>query len=64
LHVGAHECEEIIYYEKYVSRNRIIWVEALEDKVEMSKQKYKDIIIEHAVISNKKETVKFIPLKI
>lgn len=29
LHVGAHECEELETYEKYIPRNKILWVEAI-----------------------------------
>jgi FkbM family methyltransferase len=59
LHVGAHECEEIYAYEKYISRNKILWIDALQDKVELSRQKYSDILIEQAVVSDKYEIVKF-----
>ena len=59
LHVGAHECEEIGDYERYISRDKIVWVDALEDKVIMSKQRYPGIIIEQAVVSDKCETVTF-----
>jgi len=59
LHVGAHECEEIYAYEKYISRNKILWIDALQDKVDLSKQKYNDILIEQAVVSDKYEIVKF-----
>ena len=26
LHVGAHECEELNDYEKYISRNNILFI--------------------------------------
>jgi FkbM family methyltransferase len=59
LHVGAHECEELIAYEKYISRNKILWIEALKEKVELSKNRYPNLLIEQAVISDKIETVTF-----
>jgi FkbM family methyltransferase len=59
LHVGAHECEEIIFYEKYLNRNQILWIDAILEKVNFSKNKYKDLLIEHAVVSDKKELVLF-----
>jgi len=59
LHVGAYECEEIIYYEKYVPRNKILWIEAMYDKVMNNKIKYKDLMIEHAIVSDCEEIVKF-----
>ena len=39
LHVGAHECEELNDYEKYLNRNKILWVEALPYKVKLCKNK-------------------------
>ncbi len=59
LHVGAHECEEIGYYEKYIDRDKILWVEAMSDKVDICKKKYENINIENAVVSDKEEIVKF-----
>jgi FkbM family methyltransferase len=57
LHVGAHECEEIHQYEKYLPRNKILWVEALLDKVQISKSRYDNLLIEFAVVSDKYEIV-------
>lgn len=59
LHVGAHECEELKYYERYISRDKILWVEALPGKVELCKKKYPGIIIENAIVSDKIEDVIF-----
>ena len=57
LHIGAHECEEMMLYEKYIPRDKILWVEALEDKVNISRFRYPGIWIENAVVSDKIETV-------
>jgi FkbM family methyltransferase len=59
LHVGAHECEELQTYELYVPRNRILWVEGLEDKVALCKKRIPNLLIEEAVVSDKCETVTF-----
>ena len=59
LHVGAHECEEKKDYEIYTASNKILWVEAMKDKVEFCKSKYPGINIEQAVISDKIEKVTF-----
>jgi FkbM family methyltransferase len=59
LHVGAHECEELPSYENYITRDNILWIEALPDKVEMCKQKFPNLLIENAVVSDKVETVTF-----
>ena len=59
LHVGAHECEEINDYDMYISRDKMLWIEAMKDKVEFCKVKYPEINIEQAVISDKIEKVTF-----
>ena len=56
LHVGAHECEELGDYEQYIQRSKILWIEAMENKVEAN---YEHLLIENAVISDKEETLKF-----
>lgn len=59
LHVGAHECEELIEYEKYLSRNKILWIEALDDKVALCKTRFPNVLIENAVVSDTIEKVTF-----
>jgi FkbM family methyltransferase len=59
LHVGAHECEELKEYELYLPRNKILWVEAMPDKVKLNKRKYENLLIENAVVSDKEEQIKF-----
>jgi FkbM family methyltransferase len=59
LHVGAHECEEIKDYYQYISGDKILWVEAMKDKVDLCKSIYPEINIEQAVISDKIEKVTF-----
>jgi len=59
LHVGAHHCEELELYEKYIERNKILWIEGMSDKVDYCKLLYPNLLIENAVISDKEETVNF-----
>jgi len=59
LHVGAHECEEICDYERYVSRDKILWVEALEEKVQQAVARYPGLLIEQAVASDGAGTIMF-----
>ena len=59
LHVGAHECEEINSYEKYINRDKILWVEALPDKVDMCKKMFPNLLIENAIVSNNNDVVTF-----
>jgi len=59
LHVGAHECEELNDYEKYLPRNKILWVEAMTHKVNECKQRYPNLLIENAIVSDVVENVQF-----
>lgn len=59
LHVGAHECEELNEYERYITRDKILWIEALSEKVDLCKSRYKGLNIENAVVSDKIENVIF-----
>jgi len=59
LHVGAHECEEINDYELYISRDKILWIEALPDKVNLSKDRFPGILIEEAAVSDCNDIVTF-----
>jgi FkbM family methyltransferase len=59
LHVGAHECEELQDYEKYISRDKILWIEALPGKVEYCKSRFQNLNIENAIVSDKVENILF-----
>ena len=59
LHVGAHECEELADYERYISRDKILWIEALPGKVQLCKSRYPGVNIENAIVSDKIENVTF-----
>lgn len=59
LHVGMHEAEEIGVYEKYISRNKILWVEAMPDKVRYCLAKFPSILIENAIVNDVEEDVTF-----
>jgi hypothetical protein len=52
LHVGAHECEELSAYEQYLPRNKILWIEAMPEKVLQNHQKYSNLLIHNAVVSD------------
>lgn len=59
LHVGAHECEEFKYYDYYLPRNKVLWIEAMPEKVEYCKNTHNGVLIEQAVVSDKVEPVTF-----
>ena len=51
LHIGAHECEELNDYNQVgVNSSNIYWIEAMQEKVDFCKNKYKDVQIYQAVI--------------
>ena len=52
LHIGAHECEELRDYLKLKIKN-VVWIEAMKDKVNFIKNKYPNLQIINAVISDK-----------
>jgi FkbM family methyltransferase len=60
LHIGAHECEERGAYLKY-KYNEQLWIEAIPEKVNYCKNRYPDVKIVEAVVSdedNKEVTFK------
>jgi FkbM family methyltransferase len=59
LHVGAHECEELSDYLHYLPINKILWIDALPEKVALCKKKYPGVLIENAIVSDIIEKVKF-----
>ena len=59
LHIGAHECEELPKYEKLLPRDKILWVEALPTKVALCQARNKNILIEHAAVSDTVQDIKF-----
>lgn len=59
LHVGAHECEELNDYVRYLPMDKILWIEALPEKVEFSRNRYPKLLIENAIVSDVVEKVRF-----
>lgn len=59
LHVGAHECEELNDYLRYIPMDKILWVEALPGKVDLCRTKYPNVLIENAIVSDVVEKVRF-----
>jgi len=52
LHIGAHKCEELETYLKYVTTDKILWVEAIESLVKQNLEKNPDLKIIKAVVSD------------
>ena len=52
LHVGAHECEEQnSYLQHNIDNNNIYWIEAMEDKVKLMKERNKNVFTEMIIAS-------------
>ena len=59
LHIGAHDCEELSSYEiEGIDRNNIIWIDAMQEKVEQATVQNIPNVYQ-AVISDKVENVEF-----
>lgn len=53
LHIGAHECEEMLHYNAIgVQNDNIFWIEAMSDKVEKMKTLHSNVNIYNAVIDS------------
>ena len=59
LHVGAHECEELNDYLRHLPIHKMLWIEALPNKVDLCRKKYPDIFIDNAIVSDVVEKVTF-----
>lgn len=57
LHIGAHMCEEMDKYIQYVTKDKVLWVEGNPSLVHLMKEKDPDLVIYHAIISDKVEDV-------
>lgn len=59
LHIGAHECEELVdYINNGIDPQKIYWVDAIKEKVD--KMKIKGVAnVYCAALDNKEQTIKF-----
>ena len=57
LHVGAHECEEVDVYRYFgIADRRVVWIDALPDKVEEATRRGVPNVF-HAVVSDEDDAV-------
>jgi FkbM family methyltransferase len=52
LHIGAHKCEELETYLKYITIDRIVWVEAIESLIKQNLEKNPNLNIINAVVGD------------
>lgn len=56
IHIGAHEAEEYdVYIENGISPENQCWIEALPDKVRSIRERFPDLCVINAVLSNVKD---------
>jgi FkbM family methyltransferase len=60
LHIGSHECEELTSYTNYgINSNDIIWIDGLQDKVTLCKNKGIKNVYKQLISDKDNELVKF-----
>jgi FkbM family methyltransferase len=60
LHVGAHDCEELPFYSLLgVSTNNMIWIDAIQTKVEEAKAKNIPNVFQAVITDRDNDKVKF-----
>jgi FkbM family methyltransferase len=59
LHIGAHECEELDFYAKLGVKDKIIWIDALQNKVDEAKAKNISNIYQAVITDKDDDTVTF-----
>ena len=60
LHIGAHDCEELEFYERLgISRNNIVWIDAIEVKVNQATSRGIPNVFKAVITDKDNDTVKF-----
>ena len=60
LHVGAHECEELPFYQRLgISKDNMVWVDAIQAKVQQAKDKGIPNVFQAVVTDKDDATVTF-----
>ena len=60
LHIGAHECEELPFYERIgISKNQMVWLDAVQDKVDLATARGVPNVFKAVVTDKDDDTVTF-----
>jgi FkbM family methyltransferase len=59
LHIGAHECEESTFYSKLGINNNVVWIDALQHKVDEAKAKNIPNVFQAVITDKDDDTVTF-----
>jgi FkbM family methyltransferase len=60
FHIGAHDCEELRFYKSLdVSRDKIVWIDAIQNKVDQAKSRGIPNVYQAVITDKDDETVMF-----
>jgi FkbM family methyltransferase len=60
FHIGAHDCEELQFYKSLdVSRDKIVWIDAIQNKVDQAKSRGIPNVYQAVITDKDDETVVF-----
>lgn len=60
LHIGAHECEELPFYQRIgVSKDNMVWIDAVSSKVQQAKDKGIPNVFQAVITDKDDDTVTF-----
>jgi FkbM family methyltransferase len=60
FHIGAHDCEELRFYKSLdVSRDKIVWIDAIQSKVDQAKSRGIPNVYQAVITDKDDETVVF-----
>jgi FkbM family methyltransferase len=60
LHIGAHECEELGFYDQLgISRTNIVWIDAIDAKVKQATDRGIPNVFKAVITDKDNDTVKF-----
>lgn len=60
LHIGAHECEELPFYERLgISKKHMLWIDAVQDKVDLATARGVPNVFKAIVTDKDDDTVTF-----
>ena len=60
LHIGAHECEELPFYERIgIPKEHMIWIDAVQDKVDLATKRGVPNVFKAVVTDKDDDTVTF-----
>lgn len=60
LHIGAHDCEEMQFYNNMgISANKVVWIDAIQEKVDQAKSRHIPNVYQAVITDKDDQTVTF-----